>query len=188
MPIFPESRDKFFYKVIDAAFSFVRAADGSVDQIVLHQFGRKFAGKKVATNKVIEHDTEFDTGSGIEVTAVSALQARNLDLLGRVWGFLKYHHPSVTSGHTHWDYELFRGIPTVLTAKSESEGQHAVLAWASRLESPPECDPCALRPTGAHIEPDLEWLENEGYLGADLQAYLQEVYQQFIPVKNRTPK
>ncbi len=37
--VFPESETKFFYKVVDAQLTFVKGADGSVSNLILHQFG-----------------------------------------------------------------------------------------------------------------------------------------------------
>jgi len=61
-------------------------------------------------------DHEFDSGSRIALNSLTPIQVSNLATLGRVWGFLKYHHPEVTSGQRHWDYELFRILPAILAA------------------------------------------------------------------------
>ncbi|MCH8964106.1 MAG: serine hydrolase [Planctomycetes bacterium] len=47
-PVFPESNDKFFYKVVEAKLSFMRDKQGKVDRLILHQGGRDQAGKKMA--------------------------------------------------------------------------------------------------------------------------------------------
>jgi hypothetical protein len=68
----------------------------------------------------LDLDTEFDAGSGVTAAALATLtpaQIDNLALLGKVWGFLKYHHPAVTSGTRHWDYDLFRVLPAILAAR-----------------------------------------------------------------------
>ena len=38
-PVFPESKSKFFWKVVDAQVSFERDAEGKVNACVLHQNG-----------------------------------------------------------------------------------------------------------------------------------------------------
>ena len=45
--IYPESPTKFFYKVIDAQFTFVPDKDGQVNKIILHQLGRRMQGTRV---------------------------------------------------------------------------------------------------------------------------------------------
>ena len=44
--IFPSSDTEFFLKVVDARITFVRNADGAVDQLVLHQGGRDMPAKR----------------------------------------------------------------------------------------------------------------------------------------------
>ncbi len=46
--IFPESKLKFFYKVVDAQLSFVTSAKGDVTGLVLHQNGQGVPGKKIS--------------------------------------------------------------------------------------------------------------------------------------------
>ncbi len=46
LPVFPSAPDEFFYKVVDAQLSFQRAADGSVEVVVLHQNGQHVKGRK----------------------------------------------------------------------------------------------------------------------------------------------
>ena len=53
-------------------------------------------------------DHQFDQGSRLTLTTLSAVQIENLTLLGRIWGFLRYHHPNVAAGKIHWDYQLLR--------------------------------------------------------------------------------
>lgn len=57
--IYPESTDRFFYKNIEAAFTFARNEGGTVDRIILHQFGKDMPGQKVSfEGRVIELDPE----------------------------------------------------------------------------------------------------------------------------------
>ena len=44
--VFPSSETEFFLKVVDAQITFVRGADGTVDQLVLHQGGRDTPAKR----------------------------------------------------------------------------------------------------------------------------------------------
>ena len=47
---------------------------------------------------VLDTDREFEGGSGIVLKDLTTAQIANLAMLGKVWGFVKYHHPLVTSG------------------------------------------------------------------------------------------
>ena len=45
--IFPESETKFFYRVLDAQFCFIREENGKVERIILHQYGRQSHGSRI---------------------------------------------------------------------------------------------------------------------------------------------
>src|SRR5690606_16420199 len=71
-----------------------------VDDLELLVDGRPLADapRVQAEPDVLETDREFAAGSGIASTPLNAVQVDNLALLGRVWGFAKYHHPRITGG------------------------------------------------------------------------------------------
>ena len=68
----------------------------------------------------VQQDQEFDKGSTITFENLDNEQIENLDLLGRVWGFLKYYHPEIAKGNFNWDYELFRVLPKYQNAKTNT--------------------------------------------------------------------
>lgn len=47
-PVYPESRTKFFYKVVKAQLEFLETENGSFDKIKLYQAGRVLKGKRVS--------------------------------------------------------------------------------------------------------------------------------------------
>ncbi|MEZ4388555.1 MAG: S41 family peptidase [Candidatus Krumholzibacteriia bacterium] len=127
---------------------------------------------------VLDRDTEFDDSSSVPLLfTLTADQADHVALLGRVWGFLKYHHPAVASGEFHWDYELFRILPRVLDAADLPACQAALVRWIDRIGLPPVCEICPEYPDQAHLVAPVGWLHDEDLLGADLAARLQAVYE-----------
>jgi hypothetical protein len=48
-PIYANSKDKFFYKVVEARLDFEREAGGKVIAVVLHQNGRDMRAPRVMT-------------------------------------------------------------------------------------------------------------------------------------------
>jgi len=76
-----------------------------------------------------EEDHEFDTGSGIRLSATTPVMIENLEILGKVWGFLKYYHPEVVKGNYNWDYELFRILPRIACAKDKDERNKLLNQW-----------------------------------------------------------
>ncbi len=131
---------------------------------------------------VLDTDKEFDGGSRISLSSLTGTQIKNLATLAKVWGFLKYHHPAITSGQRHWDYDLFRVLPAVLAAADSVAANDAISAWIANLGEVEPCAPCArLETSDLHLRPNLDWISDEALLGAGLSQTLKDIYQ------NRTP-
>jgi hypothetical protein len=130
----------------------------------------------------LDTDHEFDNGSKINFTSLTDIQSQNLATLAKVWGFLKYHHPAITGGRHHWDYDLFRVMPQVLAAGDSASALSAISKWVGELEAPQDCTACAtLDPNDLYLAPNLDWISDELLLGHDLSQALQGIY------RNRTP-
>lgn len=123
------------------------------------------------------------TGSGIHVTHLSAQQIQGLHLLGRVWGFLKYHHPRVTSGQVPWDAELLRMVPRVLDAHHSADVESRIVEWIDSLGEVSPCNPCAeLSQSRLQLAPRREWLDDRNVAGDALRQRLRTI------LANRTPR
>jgi C-terminal processing protease CtpA/Prc len=135
-----------------------------------------------AQDTKLEQDRQFDSGSGIVLGNLTDLQVDNLVTLGKVWGFLKYHHPQVTSGQRQWDYDLFRILPAILNAQDRPTANAALLGWTEKLGSVTPCNPCAkLEQTDLDIRPGLDWIANNSLLGDDLSKSLQSIRDNRVP-------
>ncbi len=97
-------------------------------------------------------------------------------MTGRVWGFLKYHHPQVAAGELHWDYELLRRLPDILEARDKDSRNQILSKWIDSLGLPQRCNPCANAPKNPHLLPDLAWISDSSQLGLALAQQLQQVY------------
>ena len=124
----------------------------------------------------LDRDTAFANGSRLQLTSLTDAQVENLATLGELWGFLKYHHPAITSGARNWDAELFRVLPKVLAARTRNERNAALLAWIDSLGPLKPCAPCATPPPASAMEPDIAWLHDRARFGPALSARLLEVY------------
>jgi C-terminal processing protease CtpA/Prc len=135
------------------------------------------APKAVRLQTALDRDHEFDNGSRIALTELSPVQIDNLGTLGRVWGFLKYNDPRLADGHLHWDYELFRILPTILKSPDRAAGNAALAKWVQSLGPVPECRTCAQLPAaGLALKPDIAWIDSESTLGPDLSRALRNIY------------
>ena len=139
-------------------------------------------GKDISEAKIIEkkkfpaeNDKEFDNGSTITFPAISKQLISDLELLGKLWGFLKYHHPEAGKGNYNWDYELFRILPLFLNVKNNKERDNALLNWINKYGQIPACKTCKQTTMDAFSKPDLLWAENSN-MNNDLKRKIKEVY------------
>lgn len=123
-----------------------------------------------------ELDKEFDNGSGITFPKLDDAGLTNLDLLGRVWGFMKYYHPEVAKGNYNWDYELFRILPDYLNVKDGKERDRLLLKWLAKYGKPDPCKTCKQIAKNAALKPDLAWIDSSG-LSETLQTTLKNIYE-----------
>ncbi|WP_298901032.1 S41 family peptidase [uncultured Psychroserpens sp.] len=105
-------------------------------------------------------DKEFDTGSNISFHDLNEVQIKNLELIGRVWGFLKYHHPEIAKGNFNWDYELFRILPKYLKTTSNTQRDNVLIAWIDSLGKVMPCKSCKAVDKDAFLKPDLDWIKS----------------------------
>ena len=56
---------------------------------------------------------DYSRHSCFDRTEIDSATLRNLEVLGRVWGFVKYHHPAFSDDRYDLDFELFELLPLV---------------------------------------------------------------------------
>lgn len=123
-------------------------------------------------------DTEFASGSGIVLDDATALQKESLYKLAKVWGYVKYRHPSIIAGQINWDAELFRVMPQVLQAADEKAVNTVLLDWLNRFPfeqataeaAQSELEMLAGAPGTRN---DSSWISDRAFLGEGLCAYLE---------------
>ncbi|MGG5506249.1 MULTISPECIES: S41 family peptidase [unclassified Myroides] len=120
-------------------------------------------------------DKEFDAGSAISISNPTAETIANLELLGKIWGFLKYHHPEVGKGNYNWDYELFRVLPAYLKVKNKEDRDEVLLQWIKKYGPLAPCETCEPVSKDAVLQPDFYWMKQFG-MSKELQGELQQVY------------
>lgn len=118
-----------------------------------------------------DKDTEFDKGSGIQWSSVDGARVQDLYLLGKVWGFLKYHHPTIAKGKLNWDYELFR-----MLGKMESTPLEEILTEILDQLGPPNSPSKRKLPKGKiKLKPENDWIRDEKLLSPLLSKRLLAV-------------
>ena len=131
--------------------------------------------EEILTGKGKERDAEFDNGSNISFPEVNGQLMTNLELLGKLWGFLKYHHPAIGKGEYNWDYELFRILPEYLNASDNKQRDKILLDGIEKLGVVPACTTCKETPSDAVLRPDFSWVES-GNMDKALKDKINEIY------------
>lgn len=140
-----------------------------------------------------ENDKEFDNGTNIVFPEIDNRLIENLDLLGKLWGFLKYNHPEIGEGKYNWDYELFRILPDYLKVNNNKQRDKILLAWINKYGNIPVCKTCKKTPSDAYLKPDSSWIETSN-MGKPLKNKIQEIYNNrhqgkhyYISIDNYNP-
>ncbi|RZK79048.1 MAG: peptidase S41, partial [Pedobacter sp.] len=119
-------------------------------------------------------DHTFDKGSNVVFQTPDEATVRNLELLGKIWGLVKYHHPEVAKGKYNWDYELFRFLPNYLKVKTNLQRDELLAGWLGKFGKPPICKSCKPSPN-AMLKPDLSWI-NSSITSQGLKDILSGIY------------
>ncbi|MDD3038228.1 S41 family peptidase [Bacteroides sp.] len=134
----------------------------------------------IMTNPTVEadKDTEFIKGSGIAIDITNPYTLKNLEILGKVWGFLKYYHPQVVIGKYNWDFELFRVLPFIASAKDSNERNFLLNKWIDKYGEIQETEDYSIQDSSKyHRFAHLEWLE-------DLKLFDNVLSEKLIRIKN----
>ncbi len=123
-----------------------------------------------------DSDKGFNSVSNIEMPELTDDLIDNLALLGKIWGFLKYHHPEVGKGKYDWDDELFQFLPEYMNINNTRQRDKSLLRWIEEYGELPECTTCKETAADAYQKPDFSWVEN-GNMSAALKEKIKEIYQ-----------
>lgn len=178
LPLDPEAQ-KIYFGVLSAGTGTTWA-----DDLKLLVDGKPIAEAPAAPiPEGLPADHGFDSSSRFVLTYLSSVQISNLVTLGKVWGFLKYHHPAITAGQRNWDSDLLRILPKLLAARDREQANDVLLNWIDTLGPVPACNACVPAPDGElDLRPELAWTQDHKMLSAPLSERLETIYA------NRTGK
>jgi hypothetical protein len=149
-----------------------------VDNMKLFIDGQPIEQASVVEKKLkgAEADTTFLTKSKIDTVILDKQKTINLTALGQVWGFLKYYHPNVIKGDFNMDAQLFRVMPAVLTAKSNTELSKVLEEWFDRFGTVSKCADCTpYKGEDIKLSPSYGLLFTGSVLNKTLQEKLQGI-------------
>jgi C-terminal processing protease CtpA/Prc len=127
------------------------------------------------TFKATADSTEFKNGSFIELKDVNNQQITNLDKLGKIWGMMKYYHPAIAQGEYNWDFELFRIMPKIIEAQSDSMCNIILINWLRQFGSFELDTVTRIIKDSLKMNADWEWTKNETLLSSTLISFLDSL-------------
>lgn len=114
--------------------------------------------------------------SNITIEQYDSHTVENLAVLCKVWGFLKYYHPSVADGEYNWDRELFRVMPQVINSQSTADRNKIFEKWIKSLGEIKTCEgETNFNPENVKIYPDLDWIRDGSELDAGTTKLLSDI-------------
>ncbi len=121
-------------------------------------------------------EAAFEFASGIEFEGLNSFQMESLQLLGRVWAFLKYHHPLPCSGEVNWDHELFRVLPAVLAATTMPQREAALMGLLPSVDPLPPVELSPPPEDSIRFRGDHSWIKGSE-IGNSLAFLLNSVLE-----------
>lgn len=112
-----------------------------------------------------------DTGTAYATPSLSRVDEAALFRLGKVWGYLKYHHPAVRQGCFDWDSELLDLLPGHVGLADEQAANDRLAQWVDDLDAG-ECDRQSDESGEVQFSIDRGWLDDTDLLGNELGAAL----------------
>ena len=120
---------------------------------------------------IVDKDNEFDKGSKFELTELNEIQKRNVFVLGKVWGFVKYHHPVIAEGKISWDYELFRMFPKIDNKNFDDD----LVKWINKLGTFKIAAQKLLKEDQIKLFPNTKWISDTNLISSELSTLLKKV-------------
>lgn len=120
---------------------------------------------------IVEKDNEFDLGSKVTLSDLNETQKSNLFVLGKVWGFVKYHHPEIAAGKVSWDYELFRLLQKIDSKDFDKE----IIVMITKLGDFKTENKTLPKEEDIKLKPRTEWISDTNLLSNDLSLLLQKI-------------
>lgn len=117
----------------------------------------------------------LERSAAVDSAALRTVPPAVLARAGRVWGFVKYHHPAVARGGYDMDLELM-GILQQLTAANAPPVDSVLAQWIRHLGPlPANSHPRAL-PARLHFAADTGWIHDRTRTLPSLAVALENVY------------
>ena len=126
----------------------------------------------VATTAAAQENQDYRPHLSTSTQPLSGRKIESLALIGKVWGYLKYNHPSIASGCTDWDSKLISELQALVDMDESSQIRIRLSELTRNLEEE-VCSNGVQRELQA--QPNTDWIRDGNLLGAELSELLRSV-------------
>ncbi|MGO4913131.1 S41 family peptidase [Leeuwenhoekiella sp. W20_SRS_FM14] len=102
-------------------------------------------------------------------------ETEKLASFAKIYGFLKYYHPEVSSGKYNWDQEFIKQLPIVLKATDKESLSQVYLNWIESLGVIERCKQCDSNTIYLDKNFDLSWTQDSVYFNKSLSLKLKYI-------------
>lgn len=95
-----------------------------------------------------------------DIYTVNPQANKNIYTYGKIWGFLKYYHPEVTSGSLDWDKEFVDHYKSFKGAENKAEFNKLVIDWINSLGEIKGCKTKTKKKDYYDNNFDLDWIKD----------------------------
>ena len=114
--------------------------------------------------------------------AIDDSEGKRIKTFIKVWGFLKYYHPSAGSGDMNWDGEFLNNIDSVSKIENNADANIFYLKWIESLGKIDECKNCFEKVSDSlKYNLDLEWINDSVTFSKELNVMFNKI------LSNRNP-
>ena len=136
-------------------------------QVWIDAFNLKIDGIDINELQPTEEIKAFDYGFTMEEPSKSDIE--KLEVIGKLWGFLKYFHPNVASGNYDWDNELFQILPLI----ENNDFDLKIEEWVNSLGNF-QLEKASDKIQDIKFSPNFDWFENQ-FITTNLKRKLENI-------------
>ncbi|MCD8179131.1 MAG: S41 family peptidase [Tannerellaceae bacterium] len=120
--------------------------------------------------------SKYEKGTDIHFGTLAPQIIENIEVIGKVWGFLKYYHPAVTKGEYDWDAELFEVLPQIARAENKTKRNQMISKWIDKYGKIKQTANYPITDSTQYSRViNLDWLNNGNLFSPELTGKLNRI-------------
>lgn len=130
----------------------------------------------------------------ISTNLLGQTKNKRIEVFSKVWGFLKYHHPTVATGTINWDSVYVNNLSKVEKSVSVTDFDRQLLGIINNLGAFQKTKPAHLPDSLFSLNHNLKWIDQDKLINAQLKTRLKEIFayrnqkeNRYIKLSKETP-